>query len=89
MSQNFPLRISVIWSPEARANLRAISRELAIQILHCLDRYLSNRSGDVKKLKPPHNDFRLRCGDYRLFFYPSGENAIEITAIMHRREAYR
>lgn len=84
-----PERIAVIWSPEARADLRAIDRETAIQILYCLDRYLANRVGDVKKLKPPRTDFRLRCGDYRLFFEPKGENAIEITGVRNRREAYR
>lgn len=84
-----PERIAVIWSPEARADLRAIDRETAMQILYCLDRYLANRVGDVKKLKPPRTDFRLRCGDYRLFFEPKGENAIEITGVRNRREAYR
>jgi mRNA-degrading endonuclease RelE of RelBE toxin-antitoxin system len=84
-----PERIAVIWSPEARADLRAIDRETAIQILYCLDRYLANRVGDVKKLKPPRTDFRLRFGDYRLFFEPKGENAIEITGVRNRREAYR
>lgn len=41
-------RIAVNWSTEGRADLRAIDRETAIQILHCIDRYLSNRAGDVK-----------------------------------------
>jgi hypothetical protein len=45
-----PQRIAVTWSSEARADLRAIDRETAMQILHCVDRYLANRSGDVKKL---------------------------------------
>jgi mRNA-degrading endonuclease RelE of RelBE toxin-antitoxin system len=43
----------------------------------------------VKKLKPPLTGFRLRCGDYRVFFDPEGESAIAITAVRHRREAYR
>jgi hypothetical protein len=47
-----PERIAVIWSPEARADLRAIDRETAMQILHCVDRYLASRTVDVKKLKP-------------------------------------
>lgn len=84
-----PERIAVIWSPEARADLRAITRETAMQILHCVDRYLASRSGDVKKLKPPRTDFRLRCGDYRVFFQLCAENAIEVAAVRHRREAYR
>ncbi len=82
-------RIAVIWSPEARADLRAIDRETAMQILYCIDRYLASRSGDLKKLKPPHSGFRLRCGDYRIFFQLNNEDAIEITGVRHRREAYR
>jgi hypothetical protein len=41
-------RIVVIWSPEARADVRAMDRETALQILHCVDRYLASRNGDVK-----------------------------------------
>jgi mRNA-degrading endonuclease RelE of RelBE toxin-antitoxin system len=84
-----PERIVVIWSPEARADLRAIERETAMQILHCIDRYLASRTGDVKKLKPPLAGFRLRCGDYRVFFDPKNESTIEITGVRNRREAYR
>lgn len=84
-----PERIAVIWSPEARADVRAIDRETAMQILHCVDRYLANHTGDVKKLKPPFTGFRLRCGDYRVFFDQRDENTIAITAVRNRREAYR
>ena len=84
-----PERIAVLWSPEARTELRAIDRETALQILHCLDRYLGNRTGDMKKLKPPLTGFRLRCGDYRVFFDHKDENTIAITAVRNRREAYR
>jgi len=60
-----------------------------MQILHCTDRYLASRTGDVKKLKPPRTGFRLRCADYRVFFDLKGANTIEITGVRHRREAYR
>jgi len=50
---------------------------------------LANRVGDVKKLKPPLEGFRLRCGDHRVFFDLKDETTIEITAVRHRREAYR
>ena len=82
-------RIAAIWSPEARSDLRAIERDIAMQILYCIDRYLASRTGDVKKLKPPLTGFRLRCGDYRVFFDLKGENAIEITGVRNRRQAYR
>ena len=84
-----PARIAVIWSPEARADLRAIDREAAMQILYSIDRYLAGRTGDVKKLKTPRTGFRLRCGDYRVFFDPKDETTIEITGVRNRREAYR
>ena len=82
-------RIAVIWSPEARADLRSVERETALQILYCLDRYLVSRLGDVKKLKPPLSGFRLRCGDYRLFFEQAGDDAINVTAVRDRKDAYR
>ena len=84
-----PDRIAAGWSIEARADLRAIDRENAMQILHSVDRYLASRTGDLKKLKPPLTGFRLRCGDYRVFFDLRNENTIQITAVRHRREAYR
>ena len=54
-----PARLSIVWSDEARADLRRIDRQTALDILHCADRYLATRNGDVKKLKPPQTGFRL------------------------------
>ncbi|MHB1959470.1 MAG: type II toxin-antitoxin system RelE family toxin [Acidobacteriaceae bacterium] len=82
-------QIAILWSPEARADLRAIDRQTALDILHCVDRYISTRNGDVKKLKSPQTGFRLRCGDYRLFFEQHNEHSISVTGVRHRREAYR
>ena len=48
----------VAWSPEARADLRVINRDTALQILRTVDRYLSTGAGDVKKLRPPRDEFR-------------------------------
>jgi len=84
-----PVRMAILWAPEARGDLRAIDRDSAMQILYCMDRYLASRSGDVKKLKPPLTGFRLRCGDYRLFFDLKNAETIEVTAVRHRKEAYR
>lgn len=87
--QSAPVRLAVVWSPEARRDLRAIDREEAMRILNCLDRYLANRTADVKKLRAPFTGFRLRCGDYRLFFDLKDDNTIAIIAVRHRKEAYR
>jgi hypothetical protein len=58
MRETNPARLSILWSTEARADLRAV--QTAIDILHCVDRYLrthSTHKGDVKKLKPPQGGF--------------------------------
>jgi mRNA-degrading endonuclease RelE of RelBE toxin-antitoxin system len=87
--QSAPERIAVVWSAEARDDLRMIDREIALQILYCIDRYLAQRAGDVKKLKQPLTGFRLRCGDHRVFFDFLNELAIDITAVKNRKDAYR
>ena len=89
MSEEKAPRLSIRWSDEARDDLRRIDRETALDILHCAGRYLATRNGDVKKLKPPQTGFRLRCGDYRLFFEFRNETTIEIVGVRNRREAYR
>ena len=83
-----PERIAVIWSTEARGDLRAIDRETALQILYCANRYLASRTGDVKKLKLPLSGFRPRCGDYRVFFDQKDDNTIAILRVRHRKDAY-
>lgn len=80
---------SVIWSDRAKAQLRAIDQSAALHILEALARYLDTGEGDVKRLQnidPP--EFRLRVGDYRVRFHHHGY-IIRITAVKHRREAYR
>jgi mRNA-degrading endonuclease RelE of RelBE toxin-antitoxin system len=80
---------TILWSPEARADLRAIDRETALRILRAIDSYLTTGAGDVKKLQPPRHEFRLRVGDYRVLFLPKEELSIEVLRVLHRREAYR
>jgi hypothetical protein len=43
-------RIGVSWGSVGRAELRSIDRATAMQVLYCIDRYLADRSGDIKKL---------------------------------------
>lgn len=79
----------IVWSPEARSDLRAIDRETAVRILHAIDNHMSTGVGDVRKLRPPRHEFRLRVGDYRVLFSAKQESGIEILRVLHRREAYR
>jgi mRNA-degrading endonuclease RelE of RelBE toxin-antitoxin system len=80
----------VIFSAEARADVRAIDRETALRLLKALARFLETDAGNVKQLEgfaPPR--FRLRIGDWRFVFRRCGEDAIEIVRVRNRREAYR
>ncbi|MGA9055506.1 MAG: type II toxin-antitoxin system RelE/ParE family toxin [Terriglobia bacterium] len=80
---------SVIWAPEAQAQLRAIDRATALDILHAVDDYLTLGKGDAKKLRPPRGELRLRVGDYRVFLYQLAPLSIRITGVKHRSQAYR
>ncbi len=80
---------TVRWASEARRQLRAIDRETALAILRSIDEYLDSGVGDVKRLRPPRDELRLRVGDYRVFFYQLSPEAVRITAVKHRSEAYR
>jgi mRNA-degrading endonuclease RelE of RelBE toxin-antitoxin system len=80
----------VVFSIEARADLRAIDRETALRLLKALARFLLTGTGNVKQLEgfdPPR--YRLRIGDWRFIFRKSGDGTIEIIRVRNRREAYR
>lgn len=80
---------TVLWAPNAQAQLSAIDRKTALDILHAIDNYLTSGVGDVKKLRPPRTELRLRVGDYRVFFLLHGPISIEILGVKHRSDAYR
>jgi mRNA-degrading endonuclease RelE of RelBE toxin-antitoxin system len=80
---------NIAWRDQAKAQLRAIEQPIALRILHALAHFAVTGEGDVKRLRdiePP--EFRLRVGDYRLRFHDDG-HTLYITAVKHRREAYR
>jgi mRNA-degrading endonuclease RelE of RelBE toxin-antitoxin system len=63
----------IAWTDKARADVRAIDRETAIDLLHRPARFLATEEDDVKRLTdidPP--ELRLRLGDYRVRFYDRG-----------------
>jgi hypothetical protein len=70
--------------------MKTIPQREALQILRAIDRYLTTRLGDVKRLQPPLTGSRLRVGDWRVFFKPlRDEEGMDISRVMHRSVAYR
>jgi mRNA-degrading endonuclease RelE of RelBE toxin-antitoxin system len=83
------VRKQIAWREQAKVQLRAIDQPTALRILHALTHFAMTGEGDVKRLQniePP--EFRLRVGGYRVGFHDYGDSLF-ITAVKHRREAYR
>ena len=79
----------VVFTDQAKADIRAIEQPIAIQILRTLARFLESEEGNVKRLQgvePPL--YRLRTQDHRVFFRDLGDS-IEVTRVRNRRDAYR
>jgi mRNA interferase RelE/StbE len=77
------------FTPEARAQLRAIDREAALRILETIARFGATGGGDVGPLHGEWDGcYRLRIGDYRVIFRYI-EDGLEILALGHRSEIYQ
>ena len=78
----------IVWTDPARADVRSLSKPVAMQILYALHRFAESGTGDVKALKG-REELRLRVGDYRLFFVCPDADTIEVRCVRHRSGAYR
>jgi plasmid stabilization system protein ParE len=79
----------VVWTEQAKADVRGIERSIALQILKTLARYAQTGEGNTKQLRdvePPL--IRLRAQDHRIFFRDKGDY-LEISRVLNRKEAYR
>lgn len=79
----------VLFTEQARADIRAIEQSAALQILRTVARFLESGEGNVKRLQgvdPPL--LRLRTQNHRVIFRDLGD-AIEIQRVRDRKEAYR
>lgn len=77
------------WTTQAKADIRGIEQPIALQILKTVARYVQTGEGNTKQLRgvePPM--IRLRTQDHRVFFRDKGEY-LEISRVLHRKEAYR
>ena len=79
----------IVWTEQARTDVRGIEQPIALQILKTLARYAQTGEGNTKQLQgvePPL--LRLRAQDHRVFFRDKGEY-LEISRVLDRKEAYR
>lgn len=79
----------IVWTDQAKGDVRAIEQPIAIQILQTLGRYVLSGEGATKQLNgvnPPM--IRLRAQNPRVFFREEGDS-IQIERVLDRKEAYR
>lgn len=83
---------SVVITQRAEKEIEAIShRRDRDRIRQQIERLATNpRPSGSKKLKGPHEQYRIRQGDYRILY--SIEDAVRVVAIVHvghRKDVYR
>ena len=79
----------IVWTEQAKVDIRGIGQPIALQILKTLGRYARTGEGNTKQLRdiePPL--IRLRAQDHRVFFRDKGDYLV-ISRVLDRKEAYR
>ena len=93
----------IVFSEQAKADIRAIPQQTAMQILTAIHRLAETSVGRVKTLQGQGGEKRLRVGDFRVRFTEEGgkeqserggqgrenEGFLRIHSVRNRKEAYR
>jgi mRNA interferase RelE/StbE len=81
----------VLVARAARKELQAFSRPLAARIVSRIeDLATAPRPPGCRKIVGEDDLFRIRIGDYRVIYRVSdAERVVDVTAVRHRRDAYR
>jgi plasmid stabilization system protein ParE len=79
----------IVWTDQAKTDVRSIEQHAALQILKTLARYADSGVGNAKQLQGVDPTMlRLRAQDHRVFFRDKGDY-LEITRVLDRKDAYR
>ena len=79
----------ISWTPRFRADVAAIPRNAALQLLKDMAEFAKTGAGDVRKLaNDPEDRRRLRSGGYRALFVIQKDGSLTLTSAEHRKDAY-
>jgi len=78
--------MTVLWSPQSRKELGKFSKELSERIIDKVVEFDKTDRGDIKKIA--EGLWRLRVGDYRVYYHQEGDTTY-VLRVIHRRRAYR
>jgi mRNA-degrading endonuclease RelE of RelBE toxin-antitoxin system len=79
----------IIFSEEAKADIRAIPQHIAMNILTAIHRLAEHGAGRIKELKGKEGEKRLRVGDHRVRFTEEHPETLRIHTVKNRKDAYR
>ncbi len=79
----------VSFTQEAKADIRAIEQKQALVIQKAIARLSQTGAGDIKKLEDDRQSrYRLRVGDWRVFFRFETNKSIHVVGVENRKDAY-
>jgi mRNA interferase RelE/StbE len=79
---------TVEWDASAARDLEGLDSPLSQRILSAVLRFAATGQGDIEKIRGTRDLFRLRVGEFRVFFVRI-DQVIRIRRVRHRRDAYR
>ncbi len=78
------------WTTRALKDMDRLDIQGRERIFHTIDRVAETGHGDLKRLKGPRKQLRIRVGDLRVFInFEQDAGIMRILRVLHRREAYR
>ena len=82
---------TVVFARSAGKELRSLDSRVALRILKRIEALSGNpRPAGVLKLEGAQDLWRIRVGEWRIVYrIADNQRLVDITAIRHRREAYR
>ena len=79
----------IIFSEEAKTDIRAIPQHIAMNILTAIHRLAESGAGRVKILQDQDGEKRLRVGDYRVRFTEEHSETLRVHTVKNRKDVYR
>jgi mRNA interferase RelE/StbE len=81
----------ILFARSARKQLQSIDTPLATRIVAKIEQLAAvPRPAGCRKIIGENDLFRIRVGDYRVIYRVlDSERVVDVTAVRHRRDAYR
>lgn len=78
--------MTFLLSPQFRKDVKDLPKDTRERVKKALIRLRDEDKGDIENIE--RDLWRLRVGDYRIFYYPKNDETY-ILRVVHRRKAYR